>query len=359
MNRLTWLLLVLAACGVETDVEPTLVESDVAEVEQDAKADVLVVKELDTDVATGTLEGRYARVFTSTASARAFLGGALPSIDFSRNWLVAYRPDGKTPTSRVVVTRAQLSATGQTLSLWATVTEPGVGCQAWLPNEVSVVRVPRRAMVPPSIRVTLTRATGECGLIAGPTCTPVTGASCPSATPLCLGAYEISEGQFSQGRCVKLPKYEGSSAACTTDAACGAGGICAGASLSNGLCQPSWMRGTYSMPESGQLSAPLPQGGAWHRTVLRVTGQASVPMDAWVQVFVDGIAPSRVEWRLLNKYESSSGIVRGTSFGTRHPVYAQGDESLNGEWVLEVRDVGTGPQGVFRGARVSFTSRWD
>lgn len=358
---------VLCACGVGSDVavdEGVLVEEAdaTAETSQDVKADVLNVVPMELDVASGNVEGRLARVLTTSTAAKSLLGPTLPSITFSRNWLVAYRPEGKSPRSRVQVTRAQLSSTGATLSLWATVTEPGAGCQAWRPNELSVVRVPSRATVPTSIRVYLTRETFDCGLVVGPTCTPGAGPSACSgtATPLCLGAYERPDGSFSTGTCVKLPRFDKSSFPCTTDAACGAGGICAGLSTSpNGLCQPSWMRGTYSMPEAGQFSGPLPRDGSWYRLIVPVAGQSTVPMDAWLQVFVDGAA-SNVRVRLLNPSGTVSSTLVPTSGGLQIPVGVPGDESINGEWTVEVQDVGTsGAPAVLRGVRLSVTSRWD
>lgn len=365
-TRLSWLaMVVVSACGVEPLDEATAVEEvEAADVSQDVQADVLNVVPLpELDVATGTLEGRVARVMTSTASARAFLGPALPPITFSRNWLVAYRTDGKSPRARVEVTRAQLSSTGKTLSLWATVTEPAPGCSAWRPNEVSVVRVPSRATVPTTIRVNVTRVTASCGLTVGPVCTPGAG-SCPQTTPFCLGAYERPDGSFTRGTCVKFERYDGSSAACQSDAACGLGGLCAGTSTGGGLCQPAWMRGTASMPESGQLSAPLPRDGSWYRLVIPVRGQASVPMDAWVQLALDGAstqALTKVRFRLLNPTGTTSPTLAATGFaGQLVPVGVPGDESINGEWVLEVQDSGTsGPPVFLRGARLSVTSRWD
>jgi hypothetical protein len=113
------------------------------------------------------------------------------------------------------------------------------------------------------------------------------------------------------------------------------------------------------MPESGQFSAPLAQGGAWTRAVVRVTGQATVPMDATLQVFVDGIAPSRVEWRLVNPAGTVTLALRGLSPGVHHNHPVPGDEMINGDWVVEVRDVGTGKAGSLRGVRLSLTSRWD
>ncbi len=356
-----------AACGVDSS---SVIEDDLsvteldaaAEVTQEVRADVLNVVPLELDVATGTFEGRVARVLTSGAAARALLGPVLPSVSFTRNWLIAYRPDGKSPQSRVDVTRAQLSATGATLTLWATVTEPGTGCTAWLPNEVSVVRVPSRARVPSSVRVYVTRATASCGLTAGPTCDPSSAAAplCPQATPYCLGTYERPDGSFTSGTCVKFTPYEGISQSCSTDAACGAGGICAGLSTSpDGLCQAAWMRGTYSMPESGQLSAPLPRDGSWYRVVVPVTSQATVPMDAWLQVFVDG-AQGNVRMRLVNPSGTTSSTFVPPAMGLRAPVFVPGDETINGEWQVELQDVGTsGAPPVLRGVRLSVTSRWD
>ncbi|GEM_PF-3027867 len=357
---------VMCACGVGPEDSVGIEETDaMAETSQDvtaAKADVLNVVPLELDVATGTVQGRLARVLTTSTAAKALLGPVLPSITFSRNWLVAYRPEGKSPRSRVQVTRAQLSATGATLSLWATVTEPGAGCQAWRPNELSVVRVPSRPTAPTSIRVYLTRETFECGLVVGPTCTPSPDPSVCSGTPtpFCLGAYERPDGSFTSGSCVKLPRYDGISNACTTDAACGAGGICAGLSYGpDGLCQPSWMRGTYSMPEAGQLSAPLPRDGSWYRLIVPVRGQSTVPMDAWLQVFVDGAA-ANTRVRLSNPSGTVSSTLVVTSGGVLIPVSVPGDETINGEWAVEAQDVGqSGTPAVLRGVRLSVTSRWD
>ncbi|MDX2009797.1 MAG: hypothetical protein SFW67_06395 [Myxococcaceae bacterium] len=372
-TRMTWVLgaLLLGACGVDSSVavdDGVLVEEfdGAAAVEQDVRADVLnVVPFPELDVAPGSVSGRVARVFTTATSARAFISPVLPSMSFSRNWLIAYRPEGKSSRSRVEVTRAQLSSTGKTLTLWATLTEPGAGCQAWRPNEVSVVRVPSRATVPTSIRVMLTRATADCGLTVGPACVP-RSTTCPQATPFCLGSFERADGSFTQGTCVKFAAYDNSSGACSNDAACGPGGICAGLSTggTDGLCQPAWMRGTYSMPESGQFSAPLPRDGSWYRLVVPVTGQATVPMDAWVQVFLEGAsaqAISNVRYRLFNPSGTESSTSVASAFrGYPSPVFTPGDESVNGEWVIEVRDTSTsGPPVFLQGVRLSVTSRWD
>ncbi len=225
-----------------------------------------------------------------------------------------------------------------------------------------MVRVPNRAKVPTSIRVYVTKATFDCGITAfGPTCTVGAGAaSCPAATPSCQGPYERPGGSFTSGTCMKFASYDGISNSCTTDAACGAGGICSGLSGSpEGLCQAAWMRGTYSRPESGQLSVPLRRDGSWARLIVPITGQATVPMDAWLQVFVDG-APSNVRARLINPggTETSTLVVSGG--GIEMPLWVPGDESFNGEWTVEVQDVGTsGAPAVLRGVRLSVTSRWD
>jgi hypothetical protein len=327
--------------------------------EQAIGARALDLVPVDTDVPTGNLTARVARVLTDAASTRALLGNATPSVDFSRSWLVAYRPASKSETSRVQITRAQLSASGKTLSLWATVTEPGAGCAPYWPNEVAVARVSSRAKKPDTVRVYTSRATYACGLVQGGACR-LGGAPCPASTPTCHGALDREGSADVPGVCTKYPTYAGTSQSCRGDAACGQGGICAGLSTSSeGLCQAAWMRGTSSMPASGQLSVPLPQGGAWHRLTLPVRGQATVPMDAWVQVFADGIEPARVEWRLSNSTGTTSIPLRGKPFGAHVPVGVPGDESVNGDWILEVRDTGSGAPGYLRGARLSVTSRWD
>ncbi len=354
------MILGLVGCAADTGSSDDLDEDlDPGVAEQAIGANNLDVVSIDTDVATGNLGTRVARVLTDSASTRALLGGASPSVNYSRNWLVAYRPAQKTATSRVQITRAHLSASGTTLSVWATVTEPGAGCAPWWPNELAVARIPSRAKKAESVRVYTTRATYACGLVQSGACT-LGGAACPTTTPNCHGALDQEDGVKAPGVCTKYPSYDGTSQSCRTDAACGAGGICAGLATSQeGLCQAAWMRGTYSMPASGQLSARLPQGGAWHRQVIRVSGQSTVPMDAWVQVLADNIDPARVEWRLSNSTGTTSMTVRGKPFGAHVPVGVPGDESINGDWTLEVRDIGSGSPGYLRGTRLSLTSRWD
>lgn len=349
----------LAGCAADTSPDDLDEEVEPGVDEQALGATALDLVPLDTDVPTGNLSAGVTRLLTDGTSTRALLGAASPTVDYSRSWLVAYRPATKSATSRVLLTRAQISASGKTLSVWATITEAGAGCAPYWPNELVVVRVPSRAKKPNAVRVYTTRATYACGLVQGGACT-LGGPPCPPATPSCHGALDEEGGPKAPGVCTKYPTYSGTSGSCRSDAACGQGGICAGLSTSpEGLCQAAWMRGTYSTPSSGQLSAPLPQGGAWHRLAIRVTGQSTVPMDAWVQVFADNIDPARVEWRLSNSTGTTSTTVRGKPFGAHVPVGVPGDESVNGEWILEVRDTGSGAPGYLRGARLSVTSRWD
>lgn len=360
IGALVW---VLWGCGANSSLEIgeafSIEELDDTSVErsQDIGADLLVVRTREGDVAPGTLSSRFAKVFTSADAAKMVLGGGAPTIDFGAEWLVGYRPDVKTATSRVSISRAQLSATGKTLSLWATVTEPASGCAPWLPNEVALISVPSREVLPSSVRVYLSRVTGVCELVTGPDCS--SSAACPSTTPMCLGALEQGDGALVGGRCVKLPPSP-SAGSCSNDAQCGARAFCAGLSLGGqGVCVASWMRGTFSVPETGRMGVVLPQGGGWLRTHVVVTGLATVPMDAWVQLYVDGAPASRIEWKLSKGYGSPPPLMRVGQFGARVPVPVPGDEAVNADWLLEVRDLGVGNPGHFRGARLSLTSRWD
>ncbi|MDP2275398.1 MAG: hypothetical protein Q8N23_29300 [Archangium sp.] len=119
-------------------------------------------------------------------------------MSYSSNWLVVWRPEAKSASSRLTPTRAQLSATGQTLSIWATVTEPGAGCTPWLPNELAVGRIPKRNVVPSSIRVFVTSA---CGLITAGACDE--RSDCPQETPMCHGSFELPNGTLTTGVCAK------------------------------------------------------------------------------------------------------------------------------------------------------------
>lgn len=364
--------MVLGACGVDSSAsvdadDELFVEELDAAMHQELAATALNVVPQAIDVAPGATSGRVARLLTTPAAARALLGPVLPAMSFTRNWLIASRPEGVSSRARVEVTRAQLSTSGQTLSVWVTVTEPGPACPAWRPNQLAVARVPSRTLVPTAMRVYVTRVTADCGFTVGPSCqgsNTFVAPACTTPTPFCLGTYERPDGSYSVGTCVKLPTYEGTSASCTSDAACGARGICAGLSTSGeGLCQASWMRATASTPEGGALSAPVPRDGSWARLVVPVSGQATVPMEAWVQVFIDGATSASyrsLRVRVSNPSGTPSPEALVAPMGQPVVLLVPGDESVNGEWLVEVRDEGSpGDPVQLRGARLSVTSRWD
>ena len=147
------LLLGSVGCSVETGVEGAAgtdddlgEDLDPAVAEQALSGSPLALVPIDTDVPTGNLTPRVARLLTDGASTRALLGGGAPSVNYSRNWLVAFRPASKTASSRVQLTRAQLS-----------------------------------------------RATYACGLVQNVSCT-LRGAACPPATPICHRALDQENG---------------------------------------------------------------------------------------------------------------------------------------------------------------------
>jgi hypothetical protein len=292
-----------------------------ARVPFDAFATALSVDPLDLDIAVGSEHGPEVQLLTTLDASWALFGPQAPLVNFARNWLLVWRPALKSSQSRLTITRVELSLNGNSLTAWATERKPPAGCQPFRPNEVAVVRVPSRSRPPTSVRIIPTQTIDDCGAML------VGAANRPSA--------------------------------CHRDEECMEGLTCTGLSLmTEGVCEPRWMEATMSLPASGRFSTTLPRNGAWHRFIVPVSRLASVPVDAWVQVFVEGVAASEIRLRLTTPSGTVSAPFLGEPGGIAIPVPVPHDEPVNGDWSIEVQAGSLEHrEAVIRGLRLTLTSR--
>ncbi len=166
------------------------------------------------------------------------------------------------------------------------------------------------------------------------------------------------------GRCLDPQRdgeLAGNGAACADDRACGAGLVCAGASLGGeGLCNPAWMRGRFTA-EPGEA---IPDGGTTTST-LHVFGLATVSTDVVLDLSIWHPSPSELTVTLTNP--SGTEVVIANRNASGNELYLRriplrgfpGDESVNGPWTLTVTDAAGGRTGTLASFGLTLTSRWD
>jgi hypothetical protein len=178
---------------------------------------------------------------------------------------------------------------------------------------------------------------------------------------MCVGIVRTEDQLtvLADGVCSQSP-IEGEGDLCTGDSDCGAGMICAlfGTGAEEGACSAGWMRRSYRADLS---QASLVADGTL-RLPFNVSGLATVPTVLTLDLIVDLETPGELELTLLNPFETPSVI--GARSGDRvelfaASVWAPGDESVNGRWVLELADVGGGASGRVLEALITIDSRWD
>ncbi len=158
---------------------------------------------------------------------------------------------------------------------------------------------------------------------------------------------------------------EGDSCAFDTD--CAAGLICAGGPWEGdepvGLCNPDWMRGTFTwsrgpvaIPDASEKGVTLP---------LEVDGLASVSTDVEVALTIRHAWKGDLRVTLTNPSGTES-VLHDRVGGSGDDVVLAGrvmgfpgDESVNGEWTLRVQDLAGGDVGVVESYALTITSRWD
>jgi hypothetical protein len=192
-----------------------------------------------------------------------------------------------------------------------------------------------------------------------------------AAGELCRGASDcqaglLCTGQFAgRGRCVDTTDLAGEGQACTADGDCGTAAlVCAGATRGGGLCNPAWMRGRFGDSADAAL-VDGPSGAVTRR--LPVYGLATVDTDVELVATIAHSRASDLQIVLVNPLGTEVVVFDGQTAGVsasplvlNEPLFGfSGDESVNGEWALIVRDRVAGITGRLVDWRLTITSRWD
>jgi len=146
---------------------------------------------------------------------------------------------------------------------------------------------------------------------------------------------------------------------CAATSDCAANLICVGTTVYDvGHCRPSWMGGTFT----STTDHVIPDGGAAVASSLEVSGLATVPEDAIVNLDITHPNPAQLTITLTQPSSAESLIWDVDSAGHARVVIGSSlerDSSVNGTWTLRVRDTQVGGAGVLRGWSLELTSRYD
>ncbi len=151
---------------------------------------------------------------------------------------------------------------------------------------------------------------------------------------------------------------KGLSEECTAHLECESG-LCAGLTLRDyGWCMEPWTAGDFA----SSTSVGIPDDGTAVTSSIDVAGLASVPLD--VSVTLDITHPRKQDLVVvLHQPGGASGVLwdheaNPPSFIGVAPG-VEGDNMVNGEWILEVTDTVTGESGTIHGWSMWISSNWD
>ncbi len=151
---------------------------------------------------------------------------------------------------------------------------------------------------------------------------------------------------------------------CTAEpaGACNAGLVCGGLTRGDiGMCQASWMRGTFSDWYGVTVPDNTPAGVT--RTI-DVHGLATVDVDVSLEAIVRHANAAQLRVTLTNPAGTEVTVYDGTSRGADLRLTGKvhgfsGDESVNGTWTLKVVDTKRGTVGTLERWALNVTSRLD
>jgi hypothetical protein len=140
-----------------------------------------------------------------------------------------------------------------------------------------------------------------------------------------------------------------------------ASGLCAGLYApyyDHGYCHPAWMAGTF------QSTTPVGIGddGVPVKSSINVSGLATVPVD--VVVDLDISHPQKQDLVVVLHQPGGADAVlwnhqQNPPSHFETPKGIEGDNMVNGEWVLEVTDTVTGQSGSIKSWKMWLSSRYD
>lgn len=145
---------------------------------------------------------------------------------------------------------------------------------------------------------------------------------------------------------------------CDAHAECESG-LCAGLLSPNGfgICVEAWMADDFA----STTDVAIADNGVTEDTIV-VDGLASVPMDVLIDLDIEH--PRKQDLVvILHQPNGPEALLWNheanppTHFS--YPEGIEGDNMVNGDWVLEIRDTVTGESGTLRGWSMWLSSRWD
>lgn len=147
---------------------------------------------------------------------------------------------------------------------------------------------------------------------------------------------------------------------CDAHAECQSG-LCAGLLapwMSHGYCMPANTAGTFT--SSGPVA--ITDDGVSVTSSIPVSGLATVPFDVVVDLEIDHPRPQDLLVVLHQPGGASAVLWNHEAAPKSHFVWPsglEGDNMVNGEWVLEVTDTVSGQSGTIKSWKMWLSSNWD
>jgi hypothetical protein len=289
--------------------------------ESDCSVVPLPVTEVDFELPYGFSSAPGATWIDSDTAFQTLFGVPVPaSVDFATEAVLFYTA-GPSPFPATVPTVTAVNLVGGDVEADITVQRPGPSCELldYAPIAYTMVTVPRPTG-PVTLVPDITDTTFDCATDGAPE-----GFDC-SLTELCeTGAL-----------CHSLLIFDGF-------------GFCRDLSESG-----RFFRGGFPLVDNGSAT-----------DVLVVSGLSSVPEDVIISIEVNHPDPSQLSITMTNPLGTPTSAVwsneptPGANLMLVRPVFALGDEDVNGDWTLTVTDGTPGGTGSVVGWDLEITSRFD
>jgi cysteine-rich repeat protein len=179
---------------------------------------------------------------------------------------------------------------------------------------------------------------------------------CP-AGETCVGRPHSVEGATGQCEDVSV-EPPGSWDLCSLTEPCNAGLVCMGVYLwGEGYCLAEWFAKDFHHYDDQEI----PDDGSVLSSPVVACGLASVPVDILVTLHLDHPRTEDLVIELEDPNEQKGIVLENEVWEPGQQVVrvGSGDDAVNGEWTLHVRDTVSGESGRLLGWSVYLVSRWD
>jgi cysteine-rich repeat protein len=181
----------------------------------------------------------------------------------------------------------------------------------------------------------------------------------------CEGWPQKVDGAY--GQCVDMSGVDGENTPCDLDNPCGPGLACLGeyAWGGGGWCVQGWQANTFHSAQQVAIPDGDEAGVATH---IVACGLATVPVDVVVTLTIDHPNPADLKVTVYDPQGGPDAPENGASFvlwdhtpdgETTVVAGFPGDDGVNGEWKLHVRDTVNGTAGMLKGWSIYLLSNFD